>query len=100
MIASEAQGFLYCVSSLGVTGVRSEITSDLDGMIEMVRAVSDVPCAIGFGISTAEQAKNMAKKADGVIIGSAIVKVIGEYGADCVPYVGEFLREIRSEMDN
>ena len=81
MIASEAQGFIYIVSSLGVTGVRSEITTDLDAIIKSVRKSSSLPCAIGFGISTPEQAGKMARIADGVITGSAIIKIIAKYGS-------------------
>lgn len=95
MIASEADGFLYCVSSLGVTGTRSEINTDLAKMIELVReANSDIPCAIGFGISNPEQAAKMAKIADGVIVGSAIVKKIAEHGKDSAPVVGDFVKEM------
>lgn len=79
-IASQAEGFLYVVSSMGVTGVRSEITTDLSSMIANIRKVTDVPCAIGFGISTPEQAADMAVLSDGSIVGSAIVKIIAQYG--------------------
>ncbi len=95
MIAKEAEGFVYCVSSLGVTGVRSEITADVDGMVEAVRSVTDVPVAVGFGISSPKQAAAMAEKSDGVIIGSAIVKIIEKYGRDAVPHVKEFAESIR-----
>lgn len=95
MIASEAEGFLYCVSSLGVTGTRSEISTDLAGMISLVREVNkDIPCAIGFGISNPEQAKKMADISDGAIVGSAIVKKIAEYGKDSAPVVGKFVKEM------
>ncbi|MDO4188136.1 MAG: tryptophan synthase subunit alpha [Lachnospiraceae bacterium] len=95
MIAKEAEGFLYCVSSLGVTGTRSEISTDLEGMISLVREVNnDIPCAIGFGISGPEQAAKMAKISDGVIVGSAIVKKVAEYGKDAAPVVGEFVDSI------
>ena len=95
MIAKEAEGFLYCVSSLGVTGTRSEISTDLAGMIELVREVNkDIPCAIGFGISGPEQAAKMAKISDGVIVGSAIVKKIAEHGKDAAPVVGEFVKSM------
>lgn len=87
MIAKEASGFIYCVSSLGVTGVRSEITTDVRSMIELVKETKDIPCAVGFGISTEEQAKKMAEVSDGVIVGSAIVRICGEYGDRCVPFV-------------
>ncbi len=79
MIAKEARGFIYLISSLGVTGVRSEIKTNLDEIIAEIRKVTDVPVAIGFGISTPEQAKEMAKKADGVIVGSAIVCLVETY---------------------
>ena len=95
MIASEAEGFLYCVSSLGVTGTRSEISTDLAGMVELVREVNkDIPCAIGFGISNPEQAKKMADISDGAIVGSAIVKIVAEHGKDAAPYVGKFVKEM------
>lgn len=94
MIAKESKGFVYCVSSLGVTGVRSNITVDVGGMVEKVRENTDTPTAIGFGISTPEQAKEMSKKADGVIVGSAIVKIIEKYGKGCVPYVLEYAKAI------
>ena len=94
MIAREAEGFVYCVSSLGVTGVRSGFTADIGGMVSKVKEVSDIPCAVGFGISTPEQAKEMAQKADGVIVGSAIVKLCGQYGADCVPFVKDYVKSM------
>lgn len=96
MIAKEAEGFLYIVSSLGVTGTRSEITTDLSSIIKVVRANTDIPCAIGFGISTPGQAKKMAELADGVIVGSAIVRVIGEYGKDAVSYVSDYVKEMKA----
>lgn len=86
MIAKEAEGFVYCVSSLGVTGMRSQITTDIGAMVELVKAQKDIPCAVGFGISTPERAK-MAAQADGVIVGSAIVKLCEAHGAECVPYI-------------
>lgn len=98
-IAKEAEGFVYCVSSLGVTGTRSQITTDIDSMVALVRAANpDIPCAIGFGISTPEQARKMSRSADGVIVGSAIVKLIGKYGRDSVPYVGEYVRSMKDSM--
>lgn len=98
MIAKEAKGFLYCVSSLGVTGVRSKITTDIGAMIQKVKEVSDIPCAVGFGISTPEQAKEMVKVADGVIVGSAIVKIVAKYGDECVPYVAEYVKSMKDAM--
>ena len=82
MIAREAEGFLYIVSSMGVTGVRSEITSDIGAMVELVRKSTSIPCAVGFGISTPEQAAKMAGLSDGAIVGSAIVRLIHESGPD------------------
>ena len=95
MIAREASGFLYIVSSLGVTGVRSSITTDLGSMVALARKNTDIPCAIGFGISTAEQAAKMAAIADGVIVGSAIVRLIAAHGKDAPACVGEYVREVR-----
>ena len=94
MIAKEAEGFVYCVSSLGVTGVRSEITTDISAMVEEVRSVSDIPVAIGFGISTPAQAADMAARADGVIVGSAIVKQIAAHGRDAAPFVKEYVGQM------
>ncbi len=98
MIAQEAEGFIYCVSSMGVTGIRSEIGSEVEEMIRLVKEVKDIPCAIGFGISTPEQAAKMAKLSDGVIVGSAIVKIIAQYGKDCVPYVEEYVRKMKGAL--
>ena len=97
-IAKEAEGFIYVVSSLGVTGVREKITTDVGKMVRLVKEVKDIPCAIGFGISTPEQAREMAQHADGVIVGSAIVKIIAEYGEDCVPYVTDYVRGMKEAM--
>ena len=99
-IAREAEGFLYCVSSLGVTGVRSEITSDIGRIVQKVREVSDIPCAIGFGISTPEQAGHMAELADGAIVGSAIVKLAAQYGKFCVEPVAAYVRTMRQGIDD
>lgn len=97
-IAEEAEGFIYCVSSMGVTGVRSEISPAVKDMIRLVKEVKDIPCAIGFGISTPEQAYQMTSIADGVIVGSAIIKIIAQYGVDCVPYVEEYVRSMKGAM--
>ncbi|MET0016002.1 tryptophan synthase subunit alpha [Oscillibacter sp.] len=94
MIAKEADGFLYIVSSLGVTGVRSEIKTDIGAMAALVRANSERPCAVGFGISTPEQAEKMAALSDGAIVGSAIVKLVAKYGRDAVPYVADYVKSM------
>lgn len=98
MIAKEAQGFLYIVSSLGVTGTRNEITTDLDAITKIVRENTKVPCAIGFGISTPEQARNIAASADGVIVGSAIVSIIAEHGRDAAGYVGDYVKKMKDAL--
>lgn len=98
MIAKEAQGFLYCVSSLGVTGTRNEITTDIGAMIRLVKEETDIPCAVGFGISTPEQAAKMAEVSDGVIVGSAIVKLCGKYGEECVAYVAEYVKSMKDAV--
>ena len=95
MIAKEAEGFLYIVSSLGVTGTRSEITTDLASIIQVVRENTDVPCAIGFGISTPAQARQMAELADGVIVGSAIIKLLQQHGTQAAPVVGAYVKEMK-----
>ena len=97
-IAREAEGLVYCVSSLGVTGMRSSITTDIGAMVKLVKAEKDIPCAVGFGISTPEQAKKMADQSDGAIVGSAIVKLCGQYGKDCVPYVAAYVKEMKDAL--
>ncbi|MBQ7980369.1 MAG: tryptophan synthase subunit alpha [Oscillospiraceae bacterium] len=98
MIAREAEGFLYIVSSLGVTGTRSEITTDLASIVKVVRENTDIPCAIGFGISTPEQAKKMAAVSDGVIVGSAIIKLIEKHGKSSVEVVGEYVKTMKEAV--
>lgn len=99
-IAGDACGFMYCVSSLGVTGTRSEITTDVGKMVKRVKAVKDIPCAIGFGISDTKTAKEMAQYADGVIVGSAIIKIIAKYKKECVPYVKEFVKNMKEAANS
>ena len=94
MIAEKASGFIYVVSSLGVTGVRNKITTDIGGMVSLIKEATEIPCAVGFGISTSEQAKKMASLSDGAIVGSAIIKIISEYGKDAPAKVYEYVREM------
>ncbi|MCH5255403.1 MAG: tryptophan synthase subunit alpha [Lachnospiraceae bacterium] len=98
MIAKEAQGFIYIVSSLGVTGVRSEINTDIASLVKLVRENSSVPCAVGFGISTPEQAAKMASISDGAIVGSAIVKLIAEHGENAAEPVGEYVKKMKDAL--
>lgn len=100
MIAKEADGFVYCVSSMGVTGTRSEITTDVGEMVRHVKKAKNIPCAIGFGISNAETAAKMAKLSDGVIVGSAIVKIVEKYGKDSIEPVSAFVKELKSAVVN
>lgn len=98
MIAKEAEGFVYCVSSMGVTGVRSEIKTNVGEMVNLVKQIKNIPCAIGFGISTPEQAKKMAQYADGVIVGSAVVKIIAQYGVNSEKYVYDFVKSMKDAI--
>lgn len=98
MIAEKANGFVYCVSSLGVTGVRKEITTDIGAMVKLVKSGKDIPAAVGFGISTPEQAKKMAAHADGVIVGSAIVKLLAAHGTEAVPYIAEYVKSMKDAI--
>lgn len=98
MIAKEAEGFLYIVSSLGVTGMRSEIKTDLASIVKVVRENTGLPCAVGFGISTPEQAKKMASISDGAIVGSAIIKLLEQYGKDAPKYIGEYVKKMKSAL--
>ena len=95
MIAKEAEGFLYIVSSLGVTGVRSEITTDISSIVKTVRENTDIPCAVGFGISTPEQAGKMAAVSDGAIVGSAIVKLLAKHGKDAPAEIGKYVKSMK-----
>jgi tryptophan synthase alpha chain len=97
-IAKAASGFIYLVSSMGVTGVRSEIKTDLASITTAIKSVTDIPVAIGFGIHTAEQAAQMAKIADGVIVGSAIVKIAAQYGAEAAPHIYSYVKEMKKAV--
>ena len=98
MIAGEAEGFVYCVSSLGVTGTRTSISDRIKEGIDLVKKTKDIPCAVGFGISTPEQAAGMAAISDGIIVGSAIVKLCARYGKDCVEPIGEYVRRMKAAI--
>lgn len=97
-IAADAKGFIYVVSSLGVTGVRSEIKTDLESILKEIRKVSDRPAAVGFGINTPEQAAKIAAYSDGVIVGSAIVKIVAKYGKDAPQYVYEYVKSMKDAI--
>lgn len=97
-IAEDAEGFLYVVSSLGVTGERSQITTDIGAITQKIRAVTDIPCAVGFGISTPQQAAKMAEQSDGAIVGSAIIRIITEYGTEAAPEVGKYVKRMKDAM--
>lgn len=99
-IAKEAEGFLYCVSSLGVTGERKNLGGEIGNLIARIKQTCNIPCAIGFGVSTPEQVKSNSLIADGVIVGSAIVRLIAEHGSDSVPYVEEYVRSMKSAQKN
>ena len=98
MIAREAEGFIYLVSSLGVTGVRSRITTDLSAIVQVIRENTSVPVAVGFGISTPDQAKKMAAVADGVIVGSAIIKLMEQYGKESAEPVGAYIKSMKEAV--
>ena len=99
-IAACAQGYVYVVSSFGVTGVRQKITTDIGAIVEEVRKATDVPVAIGFGIATPAQAEEMARVSDGAIVGSAIVKLVEKYGKDAPRYVYEYCRDMVQAVEN
>lgn len=100
MIAKEAEGFLYIVSSLGVTGTRNGIRTDLASIVRVVRENTDVPCAIGFGISTPKQAKSMADISDGSIVGSAMIKLLEKYGREAPKYIGGYVKSMKEAMQS
>ncbi len=94
MVVKDATGFIYVVSSMGVTGARSEITTDVGEIVETIREVTDTPTAIGFGINTKEQVHKYSAIADGAIIGSAIVKIIAQYGEKAAPELYKYVSEM------
>lgn len=98
MIAREAEGFLYVVSSLGVTGTRTEITTDIGAIVKLIRENTDIPCAVGFGISTPKQAHDMAEKSDGAIVGSAIIKLLAKYGREAAGPVAEYVKSMKDAL--
>ena len=98
MIAKEAEGFIYVVSSLGVTGTRTEIKTDLASVVAVIRENTDVPCAIGFGISTPEQAEKMAGLADGAIVGSAIIKLLDQYGKEAPDHIYDYVKSMKEAV--
>lgn len=97
-IASSASGFVYCVSSKGVTGIRNEIKTDLPSILSAVRGVTNVPAAVGFGISTPQQAAEIGEYADGIIVGSALVKIIEEHGEDASKYLYEYVKSMKAAI--
>lgn len=99
MIAKDAQGFIFCIPSLGVTGVKSEIAYDVKEMVALVKSVKDIPVAVGYGCSTPEEIKNIDKSADGVIIGSTVVEIIAEHGKDCVAPVIEYVKQMKAALE-
>ena len=98
MIAREAEGFIYLVSSLGVTGERSSINTDLSDIVRTIRENTSVPVAVGFGISTPEQARAMASVSDGAIVGSAIVRLLEKHGKDAPEYIGEYVKSMKDAI--
>lgn len=93
-IAADSKGFLYCVSSNGVTGVRSEFKTDFDEFFGIIKENAKCPCCVGFGISSPEQAEKMSRYCDGVIVGSAIVRIMEQNGANSPEPVGEFTESL------
>lgn len=98
MITAGAKGFLYCVSSTGVTGMRTGFETDFGKFFGTIKGCTDIPCAVGFGISNPEQARLAARYCDGVIVGSAVVTLVEEYGQNAVPYVSEFVRSLKEAV--
>lgn len=100
MIAEDAKGFVYVVSSMGVTGMRSEIKTDLEAIVGEIKKTTNIPAAVGFGINTPEQAAKIAAYADGIIVGSAIVKIVAEYGKDAPKHVYDYVKSMKDAIKN
>lgn len=98
MIAKEAKGFLYCVSSLGVTGVRENMNTDMNDYVRQIKEYTNIPCAIGFGIATPKQAKELASYFDGIIVGSEIVKIIEKEGRNSEKSLYEYISNMKNAM--
>lgn len=99
MIAQDATGFIYLVSSMGVTGIRNEIKTDLESIIKVIRENTEIPCFVGFGINTSEQAAEISKKCDGVIVGSAIVKIIEKHGDNAGKYIFDYVKSMKDSVE-
>ena len=98
MIAKEAKGYIYVVSSMGVTGMRTEITTDIAEIVSHIREVTDTPVAVRFGINTPEQASKYANMSDGVIVGSAIVKIIAEHGENAGQHIYNYVKSMTENL--
>lgn len=98
MIAKEAEGFLYLAANFDAAAAKNEMTKDLAAIVQTVRAHTEIPCAIGFGISTPKQAKQMAGIADGVIVDSAIVRFLEQYGKDAPAHIGQYVKSMKDAM--
>ena len=99
-IAKNAKGFIYVVSSMGVTGMRSEIKTDLNALLSSIKKATDVPACVGFGIHSPEQAAEVARVADGVIVGSAIVKMAEQYGGHAAPHMGAYVHKMKMSLSD
>ncbi len=99
-LARAATGFIYVVSSMGVTGMRSEITTDLKEILTTVKAATTIPAAVGFGVHTPEQAARIAGMAEGVIVGSAIVKIVAEYGENAPDQIYDYVKKMKDAIIN
>lgn len=93
-IASQAEGFIYCVSSMGVTGVRNSFAANIEEVVRKIKGCTDIPVAVGFGVSRPEHVASIHEYADAAIVGSAIVSICGEYKEKCVHKVIEYVREM------
>lgn len=97
-ISKNATGFIYFVPSISSTAVMGDSSSEIDMVVETIKSVTDVPVALGFGINTVSQAEYFSKKADGVIIGSAIVKLIEKYGKNAPEYVYKYVKDMKAAI--
>lgn len=100
MIAKEAEGYVYCISSIGELSDVEQVKKDIADMAQLVNDATDVPVVVGFDGANIENAIEIAKVSDGMVLENGVVSLVGQYGKDAVPYVADFVKKIKDGMLN